>query len=68
MGNSKFIDTVISRCLKPLHCINFTNLILEIINLEDLKLLCGKFKGIQGHHNSCYLDGLYLLLSLKFPF
>lgn len=21
-----------------------------------LEELCGKFKGIQGHHNSCYLD------------
>ncbi|XP_037957203.1 uncharacterized protein LOC119687095 isoform X2 [Teleopsis dalmanni] len=23
---------------------------------SDLEKLCGKFKGIQGHHNSCYLD------------
>ncbi|KAK9510440.1 hypothetical protein O3M35_005228 [Rhynocoris fuscipes] len=23
---------------------------------EDISELCGKFKGIQGHHNSCYLD------------
>uniref|UniRef100_A0A1B6JGQ8 ubiquitinyl hydrolase 1 n=1 Tax=Homalodisca liturata TaxID=320908 RepID=A0A1B6JGQ8_9HEMI len=22
----------------------------------DMESLCGKFKGIQGHHNSCYLD------------
>ncbi|XP_058121481.1 ubiquitin carboxyl-terminal hydrolase CYLD isoform X2 [Anopheles coustani] len=29
---------------------------LKILKLEDLKLICGMFKGIQGHHNSCYLD------------
>uniref|UniRef100_A0A336MFB2 ubiquitinyl hydrolase 1 n=1 Tax=Culicoides sonorensis TaxID=179676 RepID=A0A336MFB2_CULSO len=29
---------------------------LKIIKPEDLDALCGKFKGIQGHHNSCYLD------------
>ena len=29
---------------------------LEIVNIEDLKEICGKFKGIQGHQNSCYLD------------
>uniref|UniRef100_T1KJA6 ubiquitinyl hydrolase 1 n=1 Tax=Tetranychus urticae TaxID=32264 RepID=T1KJA6_TETUR len=23
---------------------------------DDLKYLCGKARGIQGHHNSCYLD------------
>lgn len=30
--------------------------LLEFVNLEDLETQCGKFKGIQGHHNSCYLD------------
>ncbi|CRK98515.1 CLUMA_CG011871, isoform A [Clunio marinus] len=29
---------------------------LKFVNLEDLEAQCGKFKGIQGHHNSCYLD------------
>ncbi|XP_016945941.3 ubiquitin carboxyl-terminal hydrolase CYLD isoform X2 [Drosophila suzukii] len=29
---------------------------LEIHNSEELASICGKFKGIQGHHNSCYLD------------
>lgn len=29
---------------------------LQILKAEDLEALCGKFKGIQGHHNSCYLD------------
>ncbi|KAH8263106.1 hypothetical protein KR044_004365, partial [Drosophila immigrans] len=29
---------------------------LKIYNTEDLEAMCGKFKGIQGHHNSCYLD------------
>lgn len=22
----------------------------------DLESICGKYRGIQGHHNSCYLD------------
>ena len=25
-------------------------------SLEDLSEICGKNRGIQGHHNSCYLD------------
>ncbi|XP_055917005.1 ubiquitin carboxyl-terminal hydrolase CYLD [Eupeodes corollae] len=29
---------------------------LKIYNLDELEEMCGKFKGIQGHHNSCYLD------------
>lgn len=28
----------------------------EICDHEVLKKFCGRFKGIQGHHNSCYLD------------
>lgn len=23
---------------------------------EDVVAVCGKYRGIQGHHNSCYLD------------
>lgn len=23
---------------------------------EDIRTICGKYRGIQGHHNSCYLD------------
>lgn len=29
---------------------------VEIESNDDLEQICGKFKGIQGHHNSCYLD------------
>lgn len=29
---------------------------LKILKPDDLDAVCGKFKGIQGHHNSCYLD------------
>ncbi|CAD7085791.1 unnamed protein product [Hermetia illucens] len=29
---------------------------LKILSTEGLEEICGKFKGIQGHHNSCYLD------------
>ncbi|XP_046868508.1 ubiquitin carboxyl-terminal hydrolase CYLD isoform X2 [Drosophila willistoni] len=29
---------------------------LKVCNSEELNNICGKFKGIQGHHNSCYLD------------
>lgn len=27
-----------------------------ISQMENIHLLCGKYKGIQGHNNSCYLD------------
>lgn len=26
------------------------------MQFDQLKDVCGMFKGIQGHHNSCYLD------------
>ncbi|XP_055710793.1 ubiquitin carboxyl-terminal hydrolase CYLD isoform X4 [Phlebotomus papatasi] len=29
---------------------------LKVAKPNDLETICGKFKGIQGHHNSCYLD------------
>ncbi|GAB0089119.1 CYLD [Sergentomyia squamirostris] len=29
---------------------------LKVAKPDDLEAICGKFKGIQGHHNSCYLD------------
>ncbi|XP_059616795.1 ubiquitin carboxyl-terminal hydrolase CYLD isoform X2 [Phlebotomus argentipes] len=29
---------------------------LKVAKPDDLETMCGKFKGIQGHHNSCYLD------------
>ncbi|XP_033235503.1 ubiquitin carboxyl-terminal hydrolase CYLD isoform X2 [Drosophila pseudoobscura] len=29
---------------------------LRIHSSDELQKICGKFKGIQGHHNSCYLD------------
>ncbi|XP_055546306.1 ubiquitin carboxyl-terminal hydrolase CYLD isoform X2 [Wyeomyia smithii] len=29
---------------------------LKILQPGELEAICGKFKGIQGHHNSCYLD------------
>jgi ubiquitin thioesterase CYLD len=32
------------------------NIFLEFGDYDDLGSQCGKFKGIQGHHNSCYLD------------
>lgn len=25
-------------------------------DMNHLEEICGKFRGIQGHHNSCYLD------------
>lgn len=30
--------------------------IVELLKQKDLEDICGQFKGIQGHHNSCYLD------------
>lgn len=29
---------------------------LKILQQEELESICGPFRGIQGHHNSCYLD------------
>lgn len=29
---------------------------LSLPTEEDVEAVCGKFRGIQGHHNSCYLD------------
>lgn len=29
---------------------------LNFFDVEELEQICGEFKGIQGHHNSCYLD------------
>lgn len=29
---------------------------LKILQQSELDSICGKFRGIQGHHNSCYLD------------
>lgn len=29
---------------------------LKIVQQKELDAICGKFRGIQGHHNSCYLD------------
>lgn len=31
-------------------------LFLEFVKLRELENVSGKFKGIQGHYNSCYLD------------
>ncbi|XP_003747581.1 ubiquitin carboxyl-terminal hydrolase CYLD [Galendromus occidentalis] len=30
--------------------------LFNVVNSKDLSLLVGRCKGIQGHHNSCYLD------------
>ncbi|XP_037814461.1 ubiquitin carboxyl-terminal hydrolase CYLD isoform X3 [Lucilia sericata] len=37
---------IVSGAVAPIKC----------SSLNGLEELCGKFKGIQGHHNSCYLD------------
>ncbi|XP_015109435.1 ubiquitin carboxyl-terminal hydrolase CYLD [Diachasma alloeum] len=33
-----------------------TGMVRPICVKGDLKTICGKYRGIQGHHNSCYLD------------
>ncbi|KAF8781802.1 Ubiquitin carboxyl-terminal hydrolase CYLD like protein [Argiope bruennichi] len=37
-------------------CPSITGDVPPLSSPEDMKLLYGKNKGIQGHHNSCYLD------------
>lgn len=34
----------------------FNGSLIEMVKLQELENICGKFKGIQGHYNSCYLD------------
>lgn len=34
----------------------FLLFLAEIVKLTDLEGVTGKFKGVQGHYNSCYLD------------
>ena len=31
-------------------------------SLENISLVCGKGRGIQGHHNSCYMDATLLAM------
>ncbi|KAK9888380.1 hypothetical protein WA026_000630 [Henosepilachna vigintioctopunctata] len=48
-SNASFDDrdcTIIKGCVAPL-CMP---------SEEDVEAVCGKYRGIQGHHNSCYLD------------
>lgn len=33
-----------------------TGIVRPICVEADLESICGKYRGIQGHHNSCYLD------------
>ena len=33
-----------------------TGMVRPITVKGDLGSICGKYRGIQGHHNSCYLD------------
>lgn len=41
----------------------------EILNLQDLENITGKFKGIQGHYNSCYLDAtLFAMFTFTYVF
>ncbi|KAJ9579710.1 hypothetical protein L9F63_004636, partial [Diploptera punctata] len=38
------------------HCHVIPGAVQPISSKGDLESLCGKYRGIQGHHNSCYLD------------
>lgn len=41
----------------------------EIFCSEQLEEICGPFKGIQGHHNSCYLDAtLFSMFAFTYVF
>lgn len=42
----------------------------ELVKLLDLESkVCGKFKGIQGHYNSCYLDAtLFAMFTFTYVF
>ncbi|CAH2002790.1 unnamed protein product [Acanthoscelides obtectus] len=44
--------------IKPLECPVIPGAVAPLCmpTEEDVEAVCGKFRGIQGHHNSCYLD------------
>lgn len=45
-----------STAFGSIDCPSVTGDVAPLSTPEDLQSLCGKNRGIQGHHNSCYLD------------
>lgn len=45
-----------SAAFGSIDCPSVTGDVAPLSTPEDLESLCGKNRGIQGHHNSCYLD------------
>lgn len=52
--NFQFIEDVAG--LSQPDCPIIRDYVRPLKSEDDVKGMCGKFRGIQGHHNSCYLD------------
>ena len=58
-----------SAAFGSIDCPPVTGDIAPLSTPEDLESLCGKNRGIQGHHNSCYLDAtLFAMFSCSTVF
>ncbi|XP_026469508.1 ubiquitin carboxyl-terminal hydrolase CYLD [Ctenocephalides felis] len=55
-GHSRTFEDLDSRLFGNVECLAVPGSIAPLSKTSDLESVCGKFKGIQGHHNSCYLD------------
>ncbi|RWS31794.1 Ubiquitin carboxyl-terminal hydrolase CYLD-like protein [Leptotrombidium deliense] len=57
--DSRFVSALDRRrslLFGSIDCPTVTGDVPPLSSSEDLQSLCGKNRGIQGHHNSCYLD------------
>ncbi|RWS05782.1 Ubiquitin carboxyl-terminal hydrolase CYLD-like protein [Dinothrombium tinctorium] len=57
--DSRFVSALDRRrslLFGSIDCPTITGDVPPLSSSEDLQALCGKNRGIQGHHNSCYLD------------
>lgn len=55
-ASSSYFDSPEPRNLEPIQSSIIQGAVLSIPINRDLDKICGKNRGIQGHHNSCYLD------------
>lgn len=68
--DKRFQDQCLTRSISQERSINFGDKACPEIegtvsppdSLEDISIVCGKGKGIQGHHNSCYMDATLLAM------
>ncbi|XP_076323351.1 ubiquitin carboxyl-terminal hydrolase CYLD-like [Tachypleus tridentatus] len=54
--DSRFIESERTAAFGSIECPSIIEDVPPLSSPEELKMMCGKNHGIQGHHNSCYLD------------